>query len=274
MPFEHSKKRIAVELAILAGAAAVLVLIAWAALSGLMELGVRHVPPKVERSLGNALAPLVRRGQRPCASPEVAAAVDAMARRLAKEAGLDDAQLSVAVLDDEAVNAFAFPGGHVFVLSGLLQKSETPDEVAGVLAHELGHVALRHHLRGAIRQLGVSAALTAVLGDIDALTALLIGGSSQLLDLAFSREQEEEADAFAVEVAAKAGFDPAAVGRLLERMEQFAGLPSILRTHPSGPDRRQRLEKLAAEHPVSRSAPAASVSMEALKGRCAPGGDQ
>src|SRR6185369_7835860 len=143
----------------------------------------------------------------PCAAPEV----EAMARRLAAEAGLDAEGLDVAVLEDETVNAFALPGGHVFVLTGLLKKSQSPDEVAGVLAHELGHVVLRHHLRTAMRSLGVGAAASVVLGDTGGLAALLASGSGQPLDLAFSRDQESEADEFAVELAATAGFDPLAV---------------------------------------------------------------
>jgi len=125
MPFEHSKKRIAAEVGVLAGGAAVLALLAWALVSGLMEQGARHAPVKVEQALGKALAALVRQGQRPCRSAEVSAAAESMARGLAKEAGLDDAHLEVAVLNEETVNAFALPGGYVFVLTGLLAKAES-----------------------------------------------------------------------------------------------------------------------------------------------------
>ena len=130
-------------------------------------------------------------------------------------------------------------------------------------------MVLRHHVRSALRSLGVGAALSVLLGDADGLTAVVAGGSSQLLDLSFGREQEEDADAFAVRLAARAGYDPAAMGRLLERMEQPGGPPSFLRTHPSGPERRRRLEELARELPAGRSARADGPSMEALRGKCA-----
>jgi len=147
MPFEHSKKRIAGEVAALVGIPALLALGAWAAFGALVDAAARHVPAEAERALGDGMAKLVRRSGHPCAAPEV----EAMARRLAAEAGLDAEHLDVAVLDDETVNAFALPGGHVFVLTGLLKKSRSPDEVAGVLGHELGHVVLRHHVRSAMR---------------------------------------------------------------------------------------------------------------------------
>ena len=125
MPFEHSKKRIAVEVGILAGGVAALVLLAWALVSGLVELGARHAPVQVEQALGKALAALVRQGKRPCESAQAPAAVESMARGLAKEAGLDDAHLEVAVLNEETVNAFALPGGYIFVFTGLLAKAES-----------------------------------------------------------------------------------------------------------------------------------------------------
>lgn len=259
MPFEHSNKRIAAEVALLLGGPAVLLLLAWAAFGAALDFAARHVPAEAEGALGEGMAKVVRGTGEPCAAPEV----EALARKLAAAAGLDAEHLDVAVLNEESVNAFALPGGHVFVFTGLLKKSRSPDEVAGVLAHELGHVVLRHHLRSALRSLGVGAVASVVLGDTSGLTGLLAAGSSQLLSLAFSREQEEAADAFAVTLAEKVGFDPLAVGRLLERMEEPGAPPSLLRTHPSGPDRRRALEKLAARHPWESRL---DVTLEALRG--------
>jgi predicted Zn-dependent protease len=264
MPFEHSKKRIAAEVALLLGAPILLALGAWALFGVLVDLGVRHVPPEVERTLGDGMAQVVRQSGHPCSAPEL----EALARRLAAQAGLDAEHLDVAVLDDETVNAFALPGGHVFVFTGLLKKAQSPDEVAGVLAHELGHVVLRHHLRSALRSLGVGAVASAVFGDTSGLTALLAAGSSQLLGLAFSRDQETEADAFAVSLAEQVGFDPLAVGRFLERMEESGAPPSLLRTHPAGPERHRALEKLAKGR---RWTSRLDVTLEALQGVCGGG---
>lgn len=268
MPFEHSKKRIAAEVGVIAAVLGLVVAGGWAILRWAMDLAAENVPASVERPLGKAMAAALDRGSTPCEGPAVVAGVGDLSRALAREAGMDAANLDVKVVDAETVNAFALPGGHVFVYTGLLQKAESPDEVAGVLAHELGHVALRHHVRSAVRALGIGAALSVVVGDIDGLTALMVGGSGELLDRSFGREQEEAADAFAAELASKAGFDPAAVGKLLERMESPLEPPSFLRTHPSGPDRRKRLEELAGKHPVRPGGPAADVSIGALHGSC------
>jgi predicted Zn-dependent protease len=229
----------------------------------LVDAAARHVPPEAEQTLGDAMAKVVSQTKHPCDAPEVVK----LAHSLAVHAGLSSVEIAV-LDDDHTVNAFALPGGHVFILSGLLKKAESPDEVAGVLAHELGHVVLRHHLRTAMRSLGVGAVASAVLGDTGGLAALLASGSGQLVDLAFSRDQESEADEFAVELAAKAGFDPLAVGHLLERMEEPGAPPSFLRTHPSGPDRRRALEKLARKHPSEGHL---EMPLEALRVECLSG---
>src|SRR6185436_9198756 len=96
MPFEHSKKRIAAEVGLLLGIPALLALGAWAAFGAMVDVAARHVPVEAERALGDGMAKLVRQGGRPCAAPEV----EAMARSLAAQAGLDPDHLDVAVLDD------------------------------------------------------------------------------------------------------------------------------------------------------------------------------
>jgi predicted Zn-dependent protease len=268
MGFEHSGKRVAAEVGILVVAVGLLGWGLWAGARWAADWGARRVPVSVDRALGDAMAKAVSIQERPAGGPEVGRAVEALARQLAETAGPEEiGPLTVKVWQDTTPNAFALPGGHVFVLTGLLDKAESVDEVAGVLGHELGHVVLRHHVRRAVRELGVLAALGAVFGDLDTLTAVVVGGGADLLGLAYGREQEEAADAYGVQLMARAGYDPPALGRFLERLESAELVPDILRTHPSGGDRRHRLESLAEEHPRNAAArPPAEVTLEALRG--------
>lgn len=267
MGFEHSGKRVAGEVGILV---VVVGLVGWGLWSGarwVADWGAQRVPVSVDRTLGDAMAKALSLQERKATDPEVGRAVEALARHLAEVAGPEVGPLTVKVWEDSTPNAFALPGGHVFVLTGLLEKAEGVDEVAGVLGHELGHVVLRHHVRRAIRELGVLAALGAVFGDLDTLTAEVVGSGADLLSLAFGREQEEAADAYGVELMARAGYDPRALGAFLERLEAADLVPAILRTHPSGGDRRRRLESLAEAHPRNPEArPPAEVTLEALRG--------
>lgn len=120
-------------------------------------------------------------------------ALEDLTGRLA--AGVDTPyQFNVRVVRSKVVNAFAAPGGQVVVLKGLLDKAESPEEVAGVLAHEMAHVVERHATEGIVRALGLTAIIAAISGD----TASIGGKSAELgatiLALSYSRDVETEAD--------------------------------------------------------------------------------
>jgi predicted Zn-dependent protease len=144
------------------------------------------------------------------------------------------------VVNSSQVNAFALPGGPVFITRGLLEKLSSESELAGVLAHELGHINARHHARFLEKQFGLSLLLN--------IGALLVGNKpygqtllqfgqvgAGLLSLKFSRDQEREADDYAVQYTYKIGYDPQGIIRvfeLFESMESGGRPPEWLSTHP------------------------------------------
>ena len=150
------------------------------------------------------------------------------------------------LIGSDSINAFCMPGGKIAVFTGLLDKLKlTDDETAMVLGHEMAH-ALREHAReriaksqgtGALLSLGAQLFGLGQLGDV----AANIG--TQLLTLKFSRDDEIEADLVGLELGARAGYDPRAALTLWEKMGRAGGGggPGFLSTHPSGPDRTQRL---------------------------------
>ena len=150
------------------------------------------------------------------------------------------------------VNAFALPGGYVYISRGLLVLANSEDELANVMAHELAHVAARHaaqrHSRavgtGIVSVLGMIAA--GAFGGFDAaLVAAQVGGAAGAgMIAAYSRDQEREADRVGQDLAARAGWDPAAMPRFLQslaranRLQQGPGpRPGFFDTHPSTPER-------------------------------------
>ena len=153
----------------------------------------------------------------------------------------------VNLIGSQSINAFCMPGGKIAVFTGLLDKLKlTDDEVAMVLGHEMAH-ALREHAReriaksqgtGALLSLGAALFGLGELGDV----AANIG--TQLLTLKFSRDDEIEADLVGLELGARSAFDPQASVSLWRKMGQASGGgggPAFLSTHPTGPDRLQRL---------------------------------
>jgi predicted Zn-dependent protease len=147
------------------------------------------------------------------------------------------------VLQSGVPNAFALPGGRVYVLSTLLTVSQTPDELAGVLAHEFGHVTHRDGLRRVIRDGGTSFLIGLMFGDVTGAGAVLMAGR-MVLSAAYSRADEERADAFAVSVMHRLGRPAAPLGSLLHRIIGSADdmVPSVLHDHPLTADRKARLE--------------------------------
>src|SRR4029077_10227537 len=137
------------------------------------------------------------------------------------------------VLRSAVANAFALPGGRVYVLSALLGVAETPDELAGVLSHEFGHVAHRDSLRRLVRDGGTAFLIGLMFGDVTGAGTVLMAGRA-VLSASYSRADEELADAFAVSVMRRLGRPTAPLGALLQRISGPTQneASSILHDHP------------------------------------------
>ena len=175
------------------------------------------------------------------------------------------------VVDTKEVNAFALPGGNLYVLRGLVHSARHTEEVAGVLAHEVGHAVLRHGVRRIARQAGIGMALALVVGSQEGVVDTLITGAAQLQSLRFDRDEEREADRFGLELCARAGIDPKALGEFLGRLPDGAsvGAPEWLSTHPSSAARREDLLRMIEER---RARPAAGPPLPPLERLRAPCG--
>jgi Zn-dependent protease with chaperone function len=154
------------------------------------------------------------------------------------------------IMDDTNVNAFAIPGGHVVILTGLLESAETPEEVAGVLAHELAHVTRRHTLRNIVKSAGLLIVLQALLGDTSGLLGLAAEGSRYLLQQKFSRDFEREADETGWSYLVQANIDPRGMTKFFEKMRDMIansgaavmeGTLALANTHPTSQERIDRL---------------------------------
>lgn len=198
--------------------------------------------------------------------------VEDIGRRLARVARRRDVEYRFTVIDDpETVNAFALPGGHMYLYTGLMKLMENEAELAGVMAHEIGHVAARHHGERLTRVYGYNLLMRVLLGDDPGAAANV---ASHLVEMNFSRENEREADAIAVEMLWRAGYDPGAMLTFMEKMreeEQRRGTgPSlpILSSHPATQERitllRQHIERYPAEERARRTPSAAEYREQVL----------
>ncbi len=213
------------------------------------------VPQGIERRLGSAADTQVRAmldkgtGDRPfecgSAAAEEAgrAAFEKLMTRLQIAAGWRLPLYAAVIRRDEA-NAIALPGGHIYVFKGLIDQAGTVDEVAGVIAHELGHVANRDGTRAILQATGLSLIFGILLGDFVGGGAVVLASES-LLKSAYSRGAESRADDFAVRTIQAAGGDPRALGRFLARIAGKTRSGSIFLDHPATPDRVARINAIA-----------------------------
>ena len=184
----------------------------------------------------------------------LAAMIDRIGQSLAKKSHRPQLSYTFRVLDSPVINAFALPGGYVYMTRGILAHFNSEDELAGVLGHEIGHVAARHGAEQMSRQqlTGLGLGIGAVVSEHFARYADFAGLGLNLLLLSYSRDQESESDMLGVEYATRIGYDAHRMAEFfgtLQKMREQSGqsLPGFLSTHPDPGDRNIRVNQLADE---------------------------
>ena len=205
-------------------------------------------------------------GDKVCSTPAGSAAFAKLVDELKSAGGLD-MPLTTEVLDAPIPNAFALPGGKVYLFDSLLRRAENADELAGVLAHELGHVHHRDHMRAMIQNGGTSFLVGLLFGDITGAGAAIFATRS-LLDASYSRDAESQADAFAIAVMHKLGRSPKPLGEFLFRITgaQSGRSIGILASHPMTEDRREIMQR--ADRPNTGPELLSAEEWRALKSIC------
>jgi predicted Zn-dependent protease len=236
------------------------------AVDRLPEWAAPLVPAEWEAWFGGRVIDSLAREGGFCRSAAGQAALDDLAQRLSVAAGLER-PVRVRVINWRVVNAFAVPGAQIGVLSGLIEHAESGDEVAGVLAHEIGHVVHRHPTVGMLRQMGLAATVQLLLGGSGTGVQDAAGFGQTLLTLSYGRGAEAEADATALEILGKAGLDGHGLNRFFVRLQKEGDVetstPSLLLTHPP------TAERLAATAQAPNGASALTPAQwQALRAIC------
>jgi Zn-dependent protease with chaperone function len=226
------------------------------------------VPQAFERRLGDVAERQINTltGGRICSNPSGQAAFNKLVDVVRESAGLD-ISIQTAVLSTPVPNAFALPGGKVYLFNGLLAKAENPDEIAGVLAHEFGHLKHRDSVRNVIYNGGTSFLIGLLFGDITGSGAFIFASRS-LVTASYSREAEQNADTVSIDVMHKLGRSPKALGELLFRVtgKEVDKSLSILSNHPLTEDRLKRMRD--EDRPPSGPPLLTAAQWAALKAIC------
>jgi predicted Zn-dependent protease len=208
--------------------------------------------------------------------PLLTAYVNHLGQKMAKESRRSEIQYSFKIVNTDAVNAFSLPGGFIYVNRGLLDFVNNESELAGVLAHEIGHVVAYHSMNDVARRALVDQGIyqlqkAGLVNDQQMADMMKRYGGPMLLfvDRKFSREEESEADMLGMYNAIRAGYDPQGLIGFLARLSQFIGNPSLveglLMNHPLPGERVKALRAELQEHPAPRGLTKDSLGFKAAK---------
>jgi beta-barrel assembly-enhancing protease len=213
---------------------------AWYGIVAGARIAIEAVPMSVDEQIGEAALPAVlSEFGKEIKSPKAQDAVQAIVDRLAPHAALKGVNYHVLIVDSDVVNALALPGGTILVFQGLINEMDSTEQLSAVLAHEMSHVTLRHHLTQIARSVGIVAAVNIVIGDVGGIVAI---GSEVLQNAAlnnYSQSQETEADLEGARMMHEAGIDPQAMIQMLGNLPDahLPGALSWLATHPNSKER-------------------------------------
>ena len=210
-----------------------------------------------EIAIGRQIAAQVEQQSKILDDPVITEYVNRVGQNIALHSDVK-VPVTIKVIDSDEVNAFALPGGFLFVNKGLILAADNEAELAGVMAHELGHVAARHAMENAGKAKLINYGMLAgmIFGGGIVGNVLYNGGGllQGLIGLKFTRQAEEEADRLGVQYLYAAGYDPTAMATMFEKLsaqnkKKTKGVAKLLMSHPDSLDRRDSSLELVARFP-------------------------
>ena len=244
-------------LAAMGSVAAVAVLILWG-IPALAEFVTPFIPVSWEVALGESMSSQLTPPAQRCTNSKLQSSLDTIVARLAANSSTQVYQFHVTVADTPTFNAFAAPGGYIVIHRALLEATTTPDELAGVLAHEMQHVVRRHATKALVRDLSLGLLVGATMGDVSGVATFGVQAARTLATLRYSRETEEDADRGGMAAIHAAHLDPRGMVTFFTTLKRHAdGVqpPAYLSTHPDSDARIAALQKLASAYPPKHTTP-------------------
>jgi Zn-dependent protease with chaperone function len=225
------------------------------------------VPVSWEESVGRSVAAGLTRTFRPCNDPAAVAALDRIVQRLTADGRGGAYTYRVSILDDPMVNAVAAPGGYIMVFRGLIERAQSADEIAGVLAHEIQHVVLRHSTRAVLREVPLRL-IGASIGDSPAIDIVTTVGAYR-----YGRADERAADRGGLRTLREARVSSNGLITFFERLQaeeerKGGSVPAYLSTHPSTASRVADLRALGAGAAYTSEPALDAPGWAALSGAC------
>ena len=226
----------------------------------LLASSVEALPIAIDRQLGDAASGEMESAGAAVDDPIVVGFIEQVVERLEPHAATDGFEYRVRVVQSEQVNAFALPGGQIVVFTGLIQQADRPEQVAGVLGHEMAHVTLRHGIRNVAHRAGLFLAVSILLGDASGWVELAAEAAVLAQSNDYSRDQESAADEEGVRMLLAAGLDPSGLSDFFRHLQaqpgsELGGAMNWLSTHPDHASRIDHVQALAGSLPAAPRRP-------------------
>jgi predicted Zn-dependent protease len=229
-----------------------------------MAPGLDASMERFEASLGEPLWVEIQSQNPPIQDEKAQQALNRLLHRLCAPNGIDTAGLHRHLVQNPEVNAFAMPGRRLVIQSGLIQKAKNPDEVAGVLAHEIAHAEQGHIRRKILKEAGLSLLMAWISGGLGGGPTGIHELARVLSSTAFDRTYEAEADRVAVRYLQTARIDPEGLAVFMDRLavneKENPTPPEWLSTHPASPKRAVTIRHQAAQNPNTAYQPSLNES--------------
>ena len=208
---------------------------------------VEQATKQTEEKLGEIFWDIFKRAEEENTDKFVVDSIDSLVNKICTENNIDRAQIKVHVLNKDEINAFALPGGHLIIYTGLISASENEGELSGVIGHELAHIQLNHVMRKLIREVGLSVLVSMTSGNGN---GEIIKETARILSsTAFDRDLEKEADLKPVDYLVKANIDPESFANFLYKLSykesEMLQYVTWVSTHPDSKERAEYIIEYA-----------------------------
>ncbi len=239
---------------------------------GLARVVTPLVPISWEQRLGMVVIDHLAPAKKRCTDSKRMAVIQRLVNRLAAHAPSNPYEIKLIVVNQGMINAFAAPGGYIVVFRGLLEHTERPEQLAGVLAHEFQHIYKRHTTSAVIQHSASSLLLAAVAGDFSGAMTYGIEAARTIGMLRYSRGFEREADTEGFRLLVRAGIDPAGMVEFFQMLQKkypdMPGMLGYLSSHPNTQERITYLKTLVQTSPDAQSKPFPEIDWKETRNIC------
>ncbi|HSG31489.1 MAG TPA: M48 family metallopeptidase [Thermodesulfobacteriota bacterium] len=237
----------------------------------LMNIMVEKFPVTWEEKIGKSFISQISKGFGVCEDERLNTQIDKIKDRLGATLDSSKYKYNITIVNNSLVNAFALPGGEIILFRGLIEKSNRPEEVAGVVAHEIQHIEQRHFTKILIKELSIGIFLGLMIGDSQVVGTAL-NYANMLRSLAYKRSEESSSDAEGMKMLIKAGIDPKGMVDFFEIMKkEYDGTTEVseyLSTHPNTENRIEKLNTMIAQKQIESEKLLPNVDWEKTKMLC------